>query len=107
VAKIGSGYSEGEMRELKDMLAEIKTADAPAGLEWRIKPDFWVQPKYVAEVAFDDITLSPTHTCGMKKDKGFALRFPRMMRLRADKDANECTTTQEVIEMYELIKGRR
>lgn len=107
IAKIGSGYSEEEMKSLEEMLSEIKTRDAPADLDWKIKPDFWVQPKYVAEIAFDDITLSPTHTCGVKNDKGYALRFPRMMKLRADKEPKESTTTQEVIEMYELMKGKK
>lgn len=106
VAKIGSGYSEEEMRNLQEMLSEIKTKDAPPDLEWRIKPDFWVKPKYVAEIAFDDITLSPTHTCGMKNKNGYALRFPRMVRLRADKDPKESTTTQEVIEMYEMMSTK-
>ncbi|MDD5336923.1 MAG: ATP-dependent DNA ligase [Candidatus ainarchaeum sp.] len=107
VAKIGSGYSEEEMRNFEEMLSEIKTPEPPADLEWKIKPDFWVKPKYVVEVAFDDITLSPTHTCGMKRDKGYALRFPRMMRMRADKDEKESTTTQEVIEMYQLMKEKK
>ncbi|MFA5077339.1 MAG: ATP-dependent DNA ligase [Candidatus Micrarchaeia archaeon] len=107
IAKIGSGYSEGEMRSLEEMLSEIKTPEPPVDLDWKIKPDFWVKPKYVVEVAFDDITLSPTHTCGMRRDKGYALRFPRMMRMRADKDAKEGTTTQEVIEMYQVMKGKK
>ncbi len=107
VAKVGSGYSEEEMKNLQEMLSEIRTKEPAADLDWKIKPDFWVQPKYVAEIAFDDITLSPTHRCGMKDERGYALRFPRMMRLRMDKDAKEGTTTQEVIEMYELMKGKK
>lgn len=107
VAKVGSGYSEEEMKNLEEMLSGIKTKDAPHDLDWKVKPDFWVIPKYVAEIAFDDITLSPTHTCGMKNDKGYALRFPRMMKLRGDKEPGESTTTQEVIEMYELMRGKK
>lgn len=106
VAKIGSGYSEEEMKSFQEMLSEIKTKEAPRNLDSNLKPDFWVELKYVVEVAFDDITLSPTHTCGAKEGKGYALRFPRMMRLRSDKDPKESTTTQEVMEMYELIKSK-
>ncbi|MFA6530913.1 MAG: ATP-dependent DNA ligase [Candidatus Micrarchaeia archaeon] len=113
VAKIGSGFSEQEMGELKEMLEETKTGSPPANLDWNEmqKPDFWVEPKFVIEVAFDDITLSPTHTCGMEvskrnKDdnegKGYALRFPRMVKMRSDKGVEEITTTREVIEMYGL-----
>jgi DNA ligase-1 len=103
VAKIGSGFSEEEMKTLHEMLERIKTSSPPSNLDFdeAQKPDFWVQPKYVVEVAFDDITLSPTHTCGFKEGKGYALRFPRMVKLRDDKGIKEITTTQEVIEMYE------
>ncbi len=107
IAKIGSGYSEEEMKNLQEMLSEITTKEPPADLDYKIKPDFWVLPKYVVEAAFDDITLSPTHTCGMKNDKGYALRFPRMMKLRSDKDPKESTTTQEVMEMYEMMRGEK
>lgn len=105
VAKIGSGFSEQEMGELKEMLEEIKTGSPPPNLDWNEmqRPDFWVEPKYVVEVAFDDITLSPTHTCGAGNGgKGYALRFPRMVKLRDDKGIEGITTTREVIEMYGL-----
>ncbi|MEM4626026.1 MAG: ATP-dependent DNA ligase [Candidatus Bilamarchaeaceae archaeon] len=104
VAKIGSGFSEEEMVMLKEMLDKIKRTAPPANVSYKIEPDFWVEPKYVIEVAFDDITLSPVHTCGLRGDKGYALRFPRMIRLREDKGINEATTTDEVKEMYEKQK---
>jgi len=103
VAKIGSGFSEEEMVTLKGMLDKIKRKTPPERLDYKIEPDFWVDMKYVIEVAFDDITLSPTHTCGLSGEKGYALRFPRMLRLRDDKGVNEVTTTKEVIEMYEAM----
>jgi len=102
VAKIGSGFTEDEMALLRKMLHSIKTKEAPGSLDYKIEPDFWVQPKYVVEVAFDEITKSPTHTCGMKDEKGYALRFPRMISLRDDKSTKEASTTEEVIDMFEL-----
>ncbi len=103
VAKIGSGFTEEEMVMLKKMLDRIKTKEPPKDLDYKIEPDFWVEPKYVVEVAFDDITLSPTHTCGLRDDKGYALRFPRMLMLRDDKSVKEATTTDEVKKMYHLM----
>lgn len=100
IAKIGSGYNEEEMKNLEEILSEIKINERPYNLESKIKPDFWTVPKYVVEIAFDDITISPTHTCGMKNEKGYALRFPRMMKIRLDKGPKESTTTQEIIEMH-------
>lgn len=106
VAKIGSGYTEEEMTHLQKILSELRTQDPPRNLDYRIKPDYWVEPKYVVEVAFDEITRSPTHTCGMEKEKGLALRFPRMLKFREEKSIKEATTTDEVVEMFELQKTR-
>jgi DNA ligase-1 len=106
VAKIGSGFSEQEMAELEGLLEKMKAPRPPEGLDYRIEPEFWVEPKYVVEVAFDDITLSPTHTCGMQAGKGYALRFPRMVRIRTDKGVKEITTSGEVAEMYALQRSK-
>ena len=67
-----------------------------------MEPDFWVQPKYVVEIAYDNITRSPTHTCGKEEGKGFALRFPRMIRIRDDRAPFDATTTKEVEEMHKF-----
>ena len=108
VAKIGSGFTEEEMVSLEKMLDKIKTKEPPEDLVHTIAPDFWVQPKYVVEVAFDDITKSPTHTCGLREgnDKGYALRFPRLVQIRKDKGVKDATTTSEVEEMFELQHSR-
>ncbi len=106
VAKIGSGFSEAEMTELEGMLEKIKTGRPPEELDYRIEPEFWVEPKYVVEVAFDDITKSPTHTCAMQAGTGYALRFPRLVRIRTDKGMNEITTSGEVAEMYQLQRSK-
>lgn len=108
VAKIGSGYTEEEMIGLRKMLDKIKTEAPPLKLDYNEAqaPDFWVEPKYVIEVAFDEITLSPTHTCGIKEGRGYALRFPRMQNMREDKSIKEITTTREVIDMYEIQKEK-
>jgi len=106
IAKIGSGYTEEEMAHLQKILSKLKTQNPPRNLDYRIEPDFWVEPKYVVEVAFDEITRSPTHTCAMENEKGLALRFPRMQRMRQEKSVKEATTTDEVIEMFELQRGK-
>ncbi len=60
VAKIGSGFTEEEMELLQEMLHKEKTKTAPASLEYEIEADFWVMPKHIVEVAFDEIKKSPT-----------------------------------------------
>ncbi|MEM2389889.1 MAG: DNA ligase, partial [Ignisphaera sp.] len=57
----------------------------------------------VMEVSGAELTLSPLHTCckgWVKPDAGISIRFPRFIRWREDKSANEATTTKEIYEMY-------
>ena len=54
-----------------------------------------VEPKIVLEVAFNNIMKSARHS------SGFALRFPRIVRLRPDKTPDETDTLERVKEIYE------
>ncbi|MCX8158117.1 MAG: ATP-dependent DNA ligase [Candidatus Diapherotrites archaeon] len=100
IAKIGSGFKEEQIEELEKILSEIKIDKKPARVISRIEPDVWVEPKYVIEVVADEITKSPIHTAGMKKEEGLALRFPRMISFRRDKKPEDCTTVEEIERMY-------
>jgi len=53
-----------------------------------------VEPKVVLEVAFNAIMRSSRH------DSGFALRFPRIVRVREDKLPTEIDTIEEVERIY-------
>lgn len=106
IAKIGSGFSEEEMQSFEKMLDEIKMKEKPQGVNSKLVPDFWVEPKFVVTVAADEITLSPMHTAGMVGDTGYALRFPRMTSLREDKGPQEITTTKEIISMFEMQRRK-
>ncbi|MEM3781532.1 MAG: ATP-dependent DNA ligase [Candidatus Micrarchaeaceae archaeon] len=113
ITKIGTGFTEQMMQELKKTLDKIKTAKKPARVKALIEPDFWVEPKYVITVKADEITKSPMHTAGRHEesgiDTGYALRFPRIVGggIRADKSAEEATTTKEIIEMFNQQRKTR
>jgi DNA ligase-1 len=53
-----------------------------------------VDPLIVMEIAFNNIQRSHRH------DSGFALRFPRIVRLRPDKPAHEIDTLDRVREIF-------
>lgn len=106
IAKVASGFTEEEMQDMAAMLEKIKTPLPPASLEHKIDVDYWVEPRYVVEVAFDDITQSPNHTCAKSVGKGLALRFPRLMKMREDKTVKEITTSGEVRRMFELQRAK-
>ncbi len=115
ITKLGTGFTEAQMTELKEKLDKIKVNNKPARVDSIIEPDFWVTPKYVVVVKADEITKSPTHTCGREKqpdgtEVGYALRFPRLVgeeAIRPDKGPEEATTTSEVIELYKQQKKVR
>ncbi len=58
-----------------------------------------VEAKIVLEVAFNNIMRSDRH------NSGYALRFPRIVRLRPDKLAEEADTIERVKEVYEKQMG--
>jgi len=53
-----------------------------------------VEPQTVLEVAFNNVMRSDRH------ESGFALRFPRILRLRHDKKPEEIDTLETVREIY-------
>ncbi|HET9393234.1 MAG TPA: ATP-dependent DNA ligase [Candidatus Rubrimentiphilum sp.] len=59
-----------------------------------------VEPKIVLEVAFDIIQPSDLH------ESGFSLRFPRIVRIRDDKPAEEIDTIERVREIYSDMLAR-
>jgi len=60
-----------------------------------------VSPKVVVEVDYEEIQQSTTYS------SGYALRFPRVVRLRyGDKKPSEITTLKEVKTIYEKQRGR-
>lgn len=116
ISRIGSGFTELQMVELKNALEKTKINKKFPRVDSVIVPDFWVYPKYVITVRADEITKSPTHTCGREKqldgsEVGYALRFPRLVgeenAIRSDKSVEEATTTKEIIEMYNQQKRIR
>jgi len=60
-----------------------------------------VRPEVVLEVAFDSIQHSTRHL------SGYALRFPRIVRIRDDKSVEEVDTLQRVAELYERYFGEK
>jgi DNA ligase 1 len=59
-----------------------------------------IKPKIVIMITYQEIQRSPNYK------SGFALRFPRFLRLRPDKSFKEISTTREIKEDYEKQKGK-
>lgn len=67
------------------------------------RPDVWFEPQEVWEMAFADITLSPTYTAAIglvSEDRGLSLRFPRFLKKREDKGLEEASTSDFLADLY-------
>jgi len=60
-----------------------------------------LRPKIVVEVAYEEIQKSPTYS------SGYALRFPRLVRIRTDKGPEDIDTLSRIKELAEkeMAKG--
>lgn len=67
------------------------------------RPDVWFEPQEVWEMAFADVTLSPTYTAAIglvSEDRGLSTRFPRFLRKREDKGIEEASTSDFLAGLY-------
>ncbi len=89
---MGTGLTEEQFENMTKILKKL--IEEERGREVKIKP------KVVVEVAYQEIQKSPNY------ESGFALRFPRLVRIRDDKGPSEADTIQRVRELYKS-QGKR
>jgi DNA ligase-1 len=87
LSRVATGFSDDQLAEVYDLVKE-KVISA-AGKEVRFEPEF------VFEVGYSEIQVSPTY------EGGFALRFPRFIRIRDDKDVTDIETLDGIRERYQ------
>ena len=86
VGKAYSGLTDKEIDEMTRRLKEITVRDFGYSRQ--------VRPEIVVEVAFDSIQQSERH------DGGYALRFPRIKRIRTDKGLADVDTLEKVRRIF-------
>src|SRR5919198_1168891 len=87
IGKAYSGLTDDEIHQMTKRLKSIMIKDE--GIRIIVKPEI------VLEVAFDSIQKSNRH------NSGFALRFPRIKRIREDKNVSDIDSLQKVKQIYE------
>jgi DNA ligase-1 len=110
ICKIGTGFSEAMLAERSSSLSSkvISTPRSYYRFAETAKPDVWFEPTEVWEVKAADLTISPVYraACGIvDRDKGISLRFPRLVRVREDKNPEQATSSEMVAEMYNAQKS--
>jgi DNA ligase-1 len=86
IGKAYSGLTDAEIAEMTEWFLAHKIVEQGLRLE--------VEPKIVLEVAFNNMMRSTRH------ESGYALRFPRIVRLRPDKRPEDADTIETVGEIY-------
>jgi DNA ligase-1 len=93
VGKAYSGLTDAEIAEYTRRFLEITIQDQGHRR--------MVRPEVVLEVAFDSIQHSGRHL------SGYALRFPRIVRIRDDKPVDEVDTLERVAGLYDRYFGEK
>ena len=93
VGKAYTGLTDAEIAEMTRRFVDITVED-----HGHVR---LVKPEVVLEVAFDSIQHSSRHK------SGYALRFPRIVRIRDDKPVEEIDTLERVTELYERYFGEK
>ncbi|MBP7070974.1 MAG: ATP-dependent DNA ligase [Methanothrix sp.] len=92
VGWVATGLTDEALAELTEMFRELVILEK--GMEVEIKP------AVIFEVAYEEIQKSPNYS------SGYALRFPRMVRVRDDKSLEEADTLERILSLYRSQRGR-
>jgi DNA ligase-1 len=98
IGKVGTGLKELEQEDgvTFNQVTELLTPHIVA----ENGRDVTIKPHLVFELAFEEIQQSPSY------GSGYALRFPRVLRVRDDRDPEEITMLEEVRVAFEHQRGR-
>ncbi|KAL0370117.1 UNVERIFIED_CONTAM: DNA ligase 1 [Sesamum angustifolium] len=104
ICKIGTGFSEAMLEERS---ASLRSKVIPKPKIFGYNQSRWFEPTEVWEVKAADLTISPVHRAAVgivDPDKGISLRFPRLLRVREDKNPEEASSSDMVADMYNAQK---
>ena len=87
LSRVATGFSDEQLAEVYNLLRDKVISSA--GKEVRFEPGL------VFEVGYAELQVSPTYGAG------FALRFPRFIRIRDDKDTTEIETLDSIKDRYQ------
>jgi len=92
IGKAYSGLTDAEIAEMTKWFLDHTIPDRQGDDQGFRRV---VEPKIVLEVAFNNMMESDRH------ESGYALRFPRIVRLRPDKSAEDADTIERAREIFE------
>lgn len=111
VTKCISGFTDKFYQANKEKYQEgsDNVIDRPGYIEYNGHPDVWFEPQEVWEMAFADITKSPTYLAALglvDDERGLSMRFPRFLKVREDKSIEEASTSDFLAELWRKQEAR-
>ncbi len=91
LGKVASGFSDEQLQEMTERLKPLITAEHGRIVD--------VKPDVIVEVKFQEIQKSPIYS------SGYALRFPRLVRVRDDLSPEEVNSYARVQNIYDISHG--
>ena len=86
LSRVATGFSDEQLAEVYDLLKDSVISEAGKEVSF--------EPSLVFEVGYAELQVSPTY------EGGFALRFPRFIRIRDDKDITDVETIAGIRDRY-------
>jgi len=86
IGRMGTGLSDELFKEMTETLKPLILKETGKEVS--------IHPKIVVEVAYEEIQKSPTY------GSGYALRFPRMIKVREDRGPDDATELSYVDQLY-------
>ena len=87
ISKVATGFTD---QDLEEVYAELQDQ-----ITHEDKKTVTLKPQLVLEVGYSEIQMSPTY------EGGFALRFPRLLQVRRDKEIFDINSLSDITERYE------
>jgi len=104
ICKVGTGFTDESLDQLYQILSNKVTLKKNSRIVSEMEADIWFEPELVLEIVGSEITISPIHKTGLnliRKDSGFALRFPKFTgKIRYEKAVEDASTDEEVLTLY-------
>jgi DNA ligase 1 len=86
LSRVATGFSDEQLAEVYEQMKDRVIAESGRSVTF--------EPSLVFEVGYAELQVSPTY------EAGFALRFPRFIRIRDDKDITDIETLESLRERY-------
>ena len=86
LSRVATGFSDEQLAEVYEMLKDAVIAKSGKEVSF--------EPSLVFEVGYAELQVSPTY------EAGFALRFPRLIRIRDDKGTGDIETIESIRARY-------